>query len=209
MSETDIEKGSRGLSEVGSALEGTKVGISCLTPENLTAPWILYEAGALSKTIDDKTRLCTYLLAGLEFQDIASPLGMFQATKADKEDTRRMVRTINNALSESPVSEANLDRLFDRMWPDLEQKLQTMPQPEQVVEAKRSEYEMIAEILEITRSEANRRTKTDWLDQYVPVIQELLPFLSDALRAAKSAQAGVVGVSGKGVVTPPASAGQG
>jgi hypothetical protein len=67
MSEADIDKGSRGLVEVSSKLVGMKVGIVCLTPENLNEPWILYEAGALSKAIDDKTRLCTYLLGGLQF----------------------------------------------------------------------------------------------------------------------------------------------
>jgi hypothetical protein len=41
MSETDIDKGSRGLSEVVKALEGIKVGIVCLTPENLDERWIL------------------------------------------------------------------------------------------------------------------------------------------------------------------------
>jgi len=80
MSATDIEKGSRGLNEVSGRLQGMKIGIVCLTPENLETPWILYEAGALSKTIDDKTRLCTYLLGGLQFQHVKPPLGMFQAT---------------------------------------------------------------------------------------------------------------------------------
>jgi hypothetical protein len=58
MSEEDIQKGSRGLDEIGRALEGIKIGVICLAPENLTAPWILYEAGALSKTLDAKTRVC-------------------------------------------------------------------------------------------------------------------------------------------------------
>jgi hypothetical protein len=35
MSDTDIDKGSRGLTELVRALEGIKVGIVCLTPENL------------------------------------------------------------------------------------------------------------------------------------------------------------------------------
>jgi hypothetical protein len=72
-----------GLPELSKALAGTKVGIICLTSENKSAPWVLNEAGALSKTIDDKTRLCIYLLGGLQFQDVEPPLGMFQATNAD------------------------------------------------------------------------------------------------------------------------------
>ena len=157
MSATDIEKGSRGLNEVGNKLLGMKVGIVCLTPENLNAPWILYEAGALSKTIDDKTRLCTYLLGGLQFQDVTPPLGMFQATHADKQDTQKLVRTINRAVSADPVREDNLDRLFERMWPDLEHKLTTIPKSEQVAVAKRSPEDMVTEILEIARGEADGR----------------------------------------------------
>src|SRR5437868_6054281 len=87
MSDREVQKGSRGLYEVARALDGIKVGITCLTPENLSAPWVLYEAGALSKALDDKMHLCTYLLGGLQFQDVNPPLGMFQATRAEKEET--------------------------------------------------------------------------------------------------------------------------
>src|SRR6266852_8988974 len=93
MSSEDIQKGSRGLGEVGRALDGMKVGIICLTPENLTAQWILFEAGALSKTVDANTRVCTYLLCGLQPRDVKPPLGMFQATEASKEDMRKLVDT--------------------------------------------------------------------------------------------------------------------
>jgi hypothetical protein len=38
MSSADIDKGSRGLQEMAKALDGIKVGISCLTPENPEEP---------------------------------------------------------------------------------------------------------------------------------------------------------------------------
>src|SRR5579859_6784796 len=142
MSDTDVDKGSRGLDEVAKALEGIRVGITCLTPENLNRPWILYEAGALSKTIDDKTRLCTYLLGGLEPHTIEQPLGMFQHTRATKGETNKLVHTINSAISDDPVSHENLDIIFDRMWPDLEKSLIDLPNVDQIVEAKRSADEM-------------------------------------------------------------------
>ncbi|MGA8214436.1 MAG: hypothetical protein WB799_12640 [Candidatus Sulfotelmatobacter sp.] len=115
ISETDIEKGSRGLDEISKALADIRVGITCLTPENLQRPWIFFEAGALSKTIGDRTRLCTYLIAGLEPQDVVPPLGMFQATRAIKRDTLKLVRTVNRAVGDSPVPEEDLDELFDAM----------------------------------------------------------------------------------------------
>ena len=75
VSSHSIEAGSRNQDEIAKALQGCKCGITCLAPENLTATWILYEAGALSKTIDEKTRLCTYLLGGLQPQEVPPPLG--------------------------------------------------------------------------------------------------------------------------------------
>ncbi|MGB2678050.1 MAG: hypothetical protein WAN12_13285 [Candidatus Acidiferrum sp.] len=189
MSEKEVLKGSRGLHEIAQALEGIKVGITCLTPENLGAPWILYEAGALSKALDDQTRLCTYLLGGLQFQDVKPPLGMFQATKAEKDDTRKLIQSINMAIGEQPVPESSLDEIFDAMWPKLAEKLRTIPAAEEDVVAKRDMDEMITEILEISRAEANRRRKVDSLDAFVPLFDELLPILPqirEAIRTAKN-----------------------
>jgi hypothetical protein len=49
MSHSDIEKGSQWFLEVGRSLARSKIGIICLTPENIGNPWLLFEAGALSK----------------------------------------------------------------------------------------------------------------------------------------------------------------
>ena len=156
MSDADIEKGSRGLNELAKALNATTVGIVCLTPENLETAWVLFEAGALSKAIDDSNRLCTYLLDGLKPEDIKPPLGMFQATRATKEDTRRLVRTVNSSVSPNPVKEDDLDALFDAMWPDLEKIILGLPATEPIKRVKRDLHEMVAEILEHVRAEANR-----------------------------------------------------
>ena len=157
MSDSDIEKGSRGINEISSALGGIKVGICCLTPENLAAPWLVFEAGALSKSIDDKTRLCTYLFGGLQFQDVRPPLSMFQATRADKEDTRKLIHAINNAVQDTPISESDLDELFDAMWPNLERSHIGIPPPDQSVEVTRSTDDMVAEILDWARAEPQRQ----------------------------------------------------
>jgi hypothetical protein len=157
MSDTDIAKGSRGLSELAKALFSIKVGIVCLSPENLETPWLLFEAGALSKTIDDSSRLCTYLLAGLEPEDVKPPLGMFQATKATKHDSRSLVQTISVSVSEEPLGDEELDQIFEAMWPLLEATIKSLPQVEPAKSIKRKTEDMIVEILEIVRAEANRR----------------------------------------------------
>jgi hypothetical protein len=91
-------------------------------------------------------------------------LGWFQATKADKEDTRRLLQTINNAVTEDPILDENLDRVFNALWPDLEDILKKLPPADQAAPAKRTMEDMVAEILEFARAEANRR-KVDDLDR--------------------------------------------
>src|SRR5437016_4734535 len=53
MSNDDIPTGARWLHSISSELESSDFGILCLTPENLRAPWINFEAGALSKKVDN------------------------------------------------------------------------------------------------------------------------------------------------------------
>jgi hypothetical protein len=59
LSTADIDKGARWASNVAERLEAARAGIVCLTPSNLHADWILWEAGALSKTTKN---LCLYSL---------------------------------------------------------------------------------------------------------------------------------------------------
>jgi hypothetical protein len=59
MSAEDIDTGTRWDSEVTNQLAETRCGIICLTKENQQAPWLLFETGALSKTIE-KTYVIPY-----------------------------------------------------------------------------------------------------------------------------------------------------
>src|SRR5205809_828915 len=51
MSSEDLRKGGRWSKDLAVELEQTNFGIICLTPENLEAPWIMFESGALSKFV--------------------------------------------------------------------------------------------------------------------------------------------------------------
>lgn len=198
MSETDIEKGARWVDEMGKAIEGIRIGVICLSPENLNAPWILFESGALSKTVDPRSRVCTYLLGDLRPQDVEQPLGMFQASRATKEDTKKLLRSINHALEQS-IPETNLDVVFERMWPHMETKLNGMPEPDKVVKARRDTEEMVAEILEFERAADKKRREATFIDELEPVMRELAPILNEmrplfgevlaAVRKARAAQA--------------------
>jgi hypothetical protein len=60
MSAANIDKGARWGMALASELQATEVGIICVTRENVEVPWLLFEAGALSKSVD-AARVCTYL----------------------------------------------------------------------------------------------------------------------------------------------------
>jgi hypothetical protein len=96
MSEEDIAKGSLSMTELTTQLQGSKAGVLCITPDSATSPWLNFEAGALSKTID-KPFVCPYLLPGLKATDVKGPVSLLQAAEANQPDTRRMMTTKNGA----------------------------------------------------------------------------------------------------------------
>ena len=118
MSAEDIEAGARWGAYVADELSQTKFGIICVTPENQQAPWILFEAGALAKTLD-KTYVCPYLIGLTSAQMEPGPLTQFQAKQADQQQTWELLRTINRALLEGSIPEDRLRRIFDKWWPEL------------------------------------------------------------------------------------------
>ncbi len=127
MSSEDISKGKRWSPEIAQALEDSKVGIICLTKENLNRPWLLFEAGALSKIIKDSL-VCTFLL-DVEQADIGSdnPLSQFQATKNSKEDILILLKTINEAYGKDKLDDKILAPTFERFWGDFETKISSIP----------------------------------------------------------------------------------
>src|SRR5258708_5479435 len=148
ISTRDIEKGTRSLSEMNKALGGMGFGMSCLTMENLDAPWILFEAGALSKAFDDdKSRLWTYLLGGLEPQEVEPPLSQFQHTRADEEDTRKLIQSINIAIhrEEDRLEKELVNNTFNHCWPESEKKIKVMPPAQKPHKAKRDADEILTE----------------------------------------------------------------
>jgi len=150
ISASDIDKGARWNLEVATQLQAARVGVICLTSDNLNSPWILFETGALSKTLE-KTFVCPYLL-DIEPVDLQGPLAQFQATKAQRDDTRRLLDTINRALGDAAIDEKILSKQFDKWWPDLEKSLRNIPVPTGKPQPKRDEREILEELLVLVRS---------------------------------------------------------
>lgn len=150
VSSSDIDAGMRWTPALAEELQQTQLGILCLTAENLNAPWLLFEAGALSKIID-KSRVCPYLL-GLEPTDVVGPLAQFQAVAAEKDGTKKLLQTINHVQRENALPEDRLNTIFNAFWPSLNQILKDISNsPHQTKEIKRTLENKVDEILNLVR----------------------------------------------------------
>ena len=151
----DIAKGARWSNEISRELDDSRVGIICLTKDNLNSPWIMFEAGALSKNID-KSKVCP-LLFGIEPSDIQGPLLQFQAAKFSKEEMKLFVSTLNSELGETALSNGVLDNVFEMWWPKLEEKIQAEMAVVAVGKREnvRTERSLLEEILLLTRTITN------------------------------------------------------
>ena len=155
VSSEDIDKGARWSSDIAKELENSSFGILCVTKENLNAPWLSFEAGALSKTVDKS--FVTPFLFDIKRAEVNGPILQFQSTIFDKEDIKKLLQTLNRACGESGITETMLDKAFEVWYPTLEKELKDLHDALDVVEDDRStEVEgkhstIIEEILELSR----------------------------------------------------------
>lgn len=108
-----IEAGNRWFGILTERLGEAVFGILCLTTENLTAPWIHFEAGALSRDVN--IPVVPFLFDILP-KDVRDPLKQFQTVGCDD---RNGVRTLIYSISRSchiPSDMAEINRSFDNYW---------------------------------------------------------------------------------------------
>ena len=147
---SDVDKGSRWLSDITKELNQSKIGIICVTPDNLRSEWLLFESGVLSNKLD-KTHVCP-ILFGIKPTDLAGPLKQFQATEFHKADVGKLISVINECLGDDKLPQKTMSLVFDKWWPDLESEIEEILNTQSgPAEPVRSEKEMIEEILQLSR----------------------------------------------------------
>jgi len=151
ISTRDLDRGSLWFGEINDQLKDTTVGIICLTQENKTRPWILFEAGALAKGLST-SRVCT-LLVDLEPKDIEDPLAQFNHTFPTRESVLGLVKTLNSTLASNGLDNRILEQVFSTYWPQFESRFadilsNTEAQPPS---KPRPKEDVLGEILENTR----------------------------------------------------------
>jgi len=149
LSVEDTAKGAYWVSEVKNQLDAAAFGIICLTPENLEAPWINFEAGALSKSFERGS--VTPFLFRVAPGDLTGPLTQFQVTEAHKAlDVMRLVKHLDNACGERGVGERVAEDSFQMWWPLLDEALRGISASPIV--RRRSMEDMVREILNRQRT---------------------------------------------------------
>jgi hypothetical protein len=157
VSSEDIDKGARWNTDISKELENASFGILCITPENVEAPWLNFEAGALSKSLD-RGRVAP-LLFKVERTAITGPLLQFQSTLLDTDDVRKLVKSLNVALGDQALEESRLDEVFDVWWPHLEEVLSLIADEPEARPRARAQSELLAEILDLARSQQQRLSR--------------------------------------------------
>lgn len=125
ISSREIRSGAEWNSKINEALRAAKFGVVCLTPENKSAPWPLFEAGALSKTAGEPS-VCPYL-HDLTPGDLGRPLEQFNATTTSKEGTLSLLNSINESLGPMAHPTESLKALFGYHWDDFNKLILSVP----------------------------------------------------------------------------------
>jgi len=186
----DVAKGQRWAADIADSLHSSQFGLFCLTAENLTAPWLLFEAGAVSK--DSRNGKVCPLLFGVDPAQLAGPLLQFQATPYSRDEVLKFMKAVNADIS-TPLDEVKLTRAFDRCWDELDQKIQTILAAEVHEQSPplRSLQDMVEETLSIVRSinqnpalPADDESANHWLVFF----QLSIEYARDTLKIAENAE---------------------
>lgn len=157
VSSEDIDKGARWSTDIAKELSDSTFGILCVTRENLNAPWLTFEAGALSKTMD-KSFVSPFLF-DIKRSEVDGPILQFQSTIFEKEDLKKLITTLNKACEKDGLSAERLSKAFDVWYPTLEVELSKLhdietesheAEPGQEIQTPKTQ-EILEEILELSR----------------------------------------------------------
>lgn len=159
VSSEDIDKGSRWSTDIAGELEESSYGILCVTKENINAPWLNFEAGALGKSVE-KSRVSPFLFR-VKRSEVNGPVLQFQSTIQEKEDIYKLIKSINGACDENALDDLRLEKVFNVWWPSLDEELNKinehdLPQDQSKQKQKHTEDDFLSnvveELLEISRT---------------------------------------------------------
>jgi len=142
-----ISPGENWVRRIQEELKCSQIGIVCLTQDNFQTPWLLFEAGAVAVALGSDPVLVPYAVDDLPDEADRSPLTMLQRARADHDGTYRLIHKINQ-VRKDPEDAQNLQRYFEKWWPDLEATLRSLPAPPQDQATSGSDRQILENILQ-------------------------------------------------------------
>lgn len=169
-SPVDVYKGHRWSLEVAKELEAAQFGLLCITRDNIHKPWLVFEAGALSRKLESG-RVCP-LLFDLEPSDVDGPLAQFQTSKFEQDEVYKLVYSLNSALpdNDARLSEQRLLRAFEKWWPDLRDRIELLlaapvDLPNAPPAPLRTDRQLLDDMLVLLRQLARRDGSSAFVDE--------------------------------------------
>ena len=107
------------VNEGSRELDHSSLAILCVVPGNIGEPWLNFEAGVLSKSMDVSKVIP--LLIHVERSELDNgPLAQFPSAICEKNDMYRILETINGNMEKMKLGEERLRNTFELWWPKLE-----------------------------------------------------------------------------------------
>ena len=143
MSQRDIESGEQWSRRISAELDETSFGIFCLTRDNINAPWLHFEAGAVSKL---GGRVAGLLIGDLSPTDINNPLTQFQHRYFNERDFEKLILDINQITQ---FKDEVIRKSLRAQWQELERQYQNILKTKYTVPVAkhRSTDDLIEEVL--------------------------------------------------------------
>jgi hypothetical protein len=122
----------------------------------------------------------------MEPTDVKGPLVQFQAAQFSKDEMRRVIKMMNGELADMALPPDVLDSVFEMWWPKLEEQVRKELEggDESEDEARRSERDLLEEVLALTRRLASDRERRLELDH--PVWDDLLMGMVELARITRA-----------------------
>lgn len=184
VSSEDIDKGARWSTDIAKELEDSTFGILCVTRDNINAPWLTFEAGALSKTMD-KSFVSPFLF-DIKRSEVNGPILQFQSTIFERDDLFKLVSTMNKACEKDRLTPDRLKKAFEVWYPTLEGELNALKgkperdeeKPEVALKDAHTQ-EILEEILDLSRNNQKlirnpEGAFTSQLEETRQIVKELL-----------------------------------
>jgi TIR domain len=123
MSSGDISKGDTWSDVLANELHNAEYGIICVTPYNMSHPWLIFEAGAMSHYMG-KSKVAPVLYRVSSSVLDHGPLSQFQSTDlACRDDFLRLISVLNRSGSIHRMEQELLESTFDHWWGELKNEL--------------------------------------------------------------------------------------